>query len=184
MNRGTAFFIVMALAGSFARGDVLDQAQEDLDFSLALIAGDDVQQEVTAGLTGQLSRVAFYAIGDVPIELFVRDGAPWQVGPKAFSMVVTPPNATGFYTVDVLSAGLAVTAGQPFTVGLAGVSSTRAFNSKFSPLDPYAGGMMYVNGVPYSNGFADLVFRTYVVPEPMSLALLGLGGVILLRRRS
>jgi hypothetical protein len=50
----------------------------------------------------------------------------------------------------------------------------------------YAGGTMYVHGVPPTFGNFDLWFRegVYVVPEPASLSLLIIGtGVFVLRRR-
>lgn len=49
--------------------------------------------------------------------------------------------------------------------------------------NPYPRGAVLAGGGNLFNGAADARFSTYAVPEPGSLALLGLGGLLIARRR-
>jgi hypothetical protein len=91
---------------------------------------------------------------------------------------------TGWVSVDVRPAGLVLSPGQPFAIGLrSDVYWDLGIDS--SPFNPYAGGSLWGNGglINASNqgvGAWDLVFRTYVdpqapVPEPQAWALMGAG---------
>lgn len=49
--------------------------------------------------------------------------------------------------------------------------------------DNYDAGRYIFQGTPNTSGY-DLQFRTYTIPEPATIALLGLGGLLLLRRKT
>lgn len=154
------------------------------------------QQGFTAGGSGMLAQIDLEVIylaccaqppGYGPTNTFTLDvygTPPWNgsnVTPLASILVAV--TQTGWHSIDVSSAGLMLTPGQQFAIGLRsdvlfdlGLNSSGGYN-------PYGGGSLYGNGSVTANQYGtwDLVFKTYLetdttdVPEPGTLALLGLG---------
>lgn len=157
------------------------------------------QQGFTAGGSGLLTQIDLEVIylaccaqppGYGATNTFTLDvygTPPWNgsnITPLA-SILVTATQV-GWLSIDVSSAGLMLSPGDQFAIGLRsdvlydlGLNSSGGFN-------PYGGGSLYGNGSITSNQYGtwDLVFKTYLntdgqgtedVPEPGTLALLGLG---------
>ncbi len=175
---------------------VLDQSNETLQ-TTAFNGGTSLlywQQTVTAGLSGLLSQVDIYFRDSTNltqgIDFSINLGSGWQSdGDDYFEHLSL---ISGWNSVDVSSAGITLTAGSQFSIGLHGTGST--FEPSFSGTneDPYVGGMLYLgwsnaDGSPYGERDYDIDFRTFVdqanvetVPEPATIVLtvLGIGAMV------
>lgn len=147
------------------------------------------QQGVTAGITGQLTRIDLFvellvdAGATAATEVSVNLGAPWQ--PDASDWSTVSVLVAGWNSFDLTSAAIHVTAGTQFAIGVHG-QSAQNFNPgiAISYGSQYAGGALFLNGAS-DVAANDMNFRTYVdAPEPASVVLsaLGLVGVVAWRR--
>jgi hypothetical protein len=126
------------------------------------------QQGVTAGITGQLTRIALYVVIDpqygatATTEVSVSLGAPWQSGAPAW-MTVRAPVRSGWNTFNVSKAKIFLTAGDHYVIGIHGQSAYN-FNPAFgvSYGNQYSGGELFLNGTTAGSEGNDLLFRTYV----------------------
>jgi hypothetical protein len=82
------------------------------------------------------------------------------------------PGVTNFY----FSTAVALTPAQTYYLQPVVLSGDNPWTI-WSPGDTYPNGQTYENGYPFQSG-ADLWFREGVVPEPTTLALFGLSGVL------
>jgi hypothetical protein len=157
---------------------VLDQTNEPANYGFNSQAIDhNWQQGVTAGLSGFLTAISLY-VTEAPGSFYFNlyGTGPWNIGAPLFTQLLSPNG--GWTSIDVSSAGLFLTAGQSFAIGIQGAGpGTGCCGLAGSDSNNYAGGALYLNGSVFSDGIYDLAFRTYVqaVPEPGTLALLGLG---------
>jgi hypothetical protein len=149
---------------------ILDQYNTDT-LSSSLNGGSGAyewQQGVTAGITGQLSRLALYVvlapdIGETAsTQISVSVGPPWRAGAPAW-MTVTAPVVSGWNSFDLSKAKIFVTAGDEYVIGIHGQSASN-FNPAFgiSYGDQYVGGDLFLNGSTAGSEGNDLLFRTYV----------------------
>lgn len=149
----------------------LDQAYDTLgNTTFSAPSANFWQQSVTAGLTGELSKIEFHAArngGDFNIS--VNEGAGWQSDTNDFEIVYSA--VVGWNTIDVSSAGLQVSSGSQFVIGINGIDAD-LYVPGGSP-GPYSGGSTYLNGSEFAGGSFDLNFRTYVnaVPEPTTAVI-------------
>jgi hypothetical protein len=171
----------LSAASAHAAG-VLDQ--EALPFGGSVYEGLEWQQQVTAGVTGQLTGITLYGAG-TDLTVRVATGGAFNPGPYAFTGAAHL--TTGGTFIDLTSANINLTAGQAFVI-----DTLNGSNGNISlAVAPYAGGHLYANfGVPvdYSAccAITAMAFRSFMqapggggaVPEPASWALmiLGFGG--------
>ena len=110
------------------------------------------------------------------------EGAPWQVEPYGFVLDFATEE-TGWHSIDVSAAGMEFEVGDGMALGFEGIGSTLWLGGGYEPPDgPYPGDL-WVNGIVYPPSGWDLAFRTWVVPGPGVLAMIGLSGLMMPRRR-
>jgi len=182
---------VAAVVAAFFSGAVAQAApvldQQALPFGGSLLESLEWQQQVTAGVTGQLTGVTLYGAG-TDLTVRVNPGSAFQSGPFAF--VGTAHLAPGGTFIDLSSANIQLTAGQTFVIDtIAGSNGNISLAAA-----PYAGGHLFGNfGVPVDYTAccgATLAFQTFMetgaaVPEPGAWALMivGFGGAGAMLRR-
>lgn len=177
----------LAAAGVLATAapaQMLDQIQEMTNASYNMDAQSlEWQQEIITGIAGQLVQVDVYANGAGSATFYLNDGAPWQGDTNDFEMLFTS-TGSGWYSIDVTSAGLSFDVGDPFVMGWVGGGTGLWMGGGYidNGVGPYHG-ELFLNGNPNGGGGWDLAFRTWVVPGPGAVALLGLAGLVAPRRR-
>lgn len=198
-NNSKSLAIACVLIGSFvatiaSAAPVLDQESPYTNAGFNVGAAIfSWQQEVTVGMTGQLSRIELYAQNTGTTPLYINAGSPWQSDASEFSTLFTP-GGQGWVAIDTTSAGLFFNAGDTFVIGVGGTDSGLSLGgSCTSPSGGYQAGRLGINGSLFDSMW-DIAFRTYVdvpsnptIPAPAALVLSGLGtGLVgwLRKRRS
>jgi len=154
---------------------VLDQESAPLTGSGILASaengGNEIQQGIAAGLTGQLVEVELYGSGGTgTATFFINKGSPWQTDDNEFATTIRVTK-TGWFSVDVSPAQLCFNKGERFVLGIFG-SSTRPWHLGTSRSRYAAGQMWQQIGVSApARQEESLAFRTHVdayVPSPAS----------------
>lgn len=199
MNRMLGWVLAtgLALAGTDGPAVILlDQAQE-VPSSDQLGAPFFLRQTLTAGVDGVFDRI------EVPLVLFSGADRDLIVGlgdqftsPNLANVTFTqaelapfPKEVEIWFAVDLSAFSIPSVAGSGYTIfvdqsdGGPNVGNWAGLSS-----GSYSGGQGFsTGGVPSAGGNGDWGFRTFVevstVPEPSSGALLGVGGLLLWRRR-
>ena len=151
------------------------------------------QQGVTAGLDGLLTGIDLHVASAGSVEFFINKGPTWQFDTYDYQTIVTTTQI-GWTHIDVTTAGINLNVGDQFVIGLQGIDGGVEFDINTNALSPnidkyLPGGLWLKVGetVPalLRTGGDDLAFRTYIdsdaasaaVPEPTTIALLGIGFV-------
>jgi hypothetical protein len=150
---------------------VLDQ---ESDGGFSTFGGGTVtwEQEVTAGVTGDLTKFAvqFFVDDNANATFFVSKGGAGAT--PDFTVVLPADDTLGWFEV-LVTTPISLEASDTFAIGVTfGGNQTLIGSSS----DPYSGGSLFLNGSEFSSGNYDLNFRTFMlVPEPTTLALAAIG---------
>jgi hypothetical protein len=164
-----------------AQAQVLDQVQDNIGATFN-VESLNWQQEITVGVAGQLTQIDFFVSTPGAATFYVGDGAPWQEEPYGFVLDFVTEE-TGWHAIDISSAGMEFEVGDGMALGLAGIGSTLWIGGGYEPPDGPYPGELWVNGMVYPIPGWDFAFRTWMLPGPGSLAMIGLAGLMMPRRR-
>ncbi len=169
-----------------AWGAMLDQSQETFNGSASFFPARKLAQTFAPEIGGQLDRVELLLNCDGPYTASIVETSGGAPGGSVLG-AVTGGATTGseWVPLDFLSEGVVLTVGQSYGIVLSddqGVSSWWAYQASG---DPYAEGSSWeYDGFTWTSHVGrDTTFRTYMVPEPTTLALLGLAALAVRRRR-
>lgn len=185
--------ILASAAGAAHAVAVLDQS--NLPTNLRYTDTDEWQQEVTAGVSGELDGIELYG-GDVSNLVRIAVGDAFQTGPFDFSQTVHL-TATGLY-IDTSAAHITLSAGDTFVIDVSGGTTCCFLKGSTAT---YAGGDLYDKGGNFppldwtTSIGGSLAFQTFMapavtdaVPEPGAWLLMtagfGLTGAAVRRRRA
>jgi hypothetical protein len=156
----------------------------------------DLQQGVTAGLSGLLSQIDIFFFDTRPhgkVLFSVKRGEPGNTDANGFQTVLMldEEEEGPRIEIDVSAGNIVIEPGDLFVIGLQGLGSNGVIPKFTGTLmdDHYSRGELWGNGAPVFIGTSDLNFVTYVglgppvpelslgllVPEPSGLILLFLG---------
>jgi len=139
----------------------LDQSSSN-DNAINCELGFHWQQEVIAGIAGQLTGVELYVETIGTANIYINRGAPWQSDANEYHTAFSP-SATGWHLFDVAHLGLNFNVGDRFVIGVQGTGGLwLGGNSNLYP------GILYISGSEFS--YVDLAFRTYMLAGPVPTA--------------
>lgn len=195
--------VTVVCAGPLAAGATLVVDQQNLvgGAGIGPTRTQTYQQGLTAGGSGLLAQVDLNILylaccaqpaGFGATNTFLLDvygSPPWNGAPaNAIAPLASIPvtvTQTGWLSIDVTAAGLVLSPGQQFAIGLRSDVYWDLGIDSSGPYNPYGGGSLYGNGNLIQGnsqgvGAWDLVFKTYLsdappVPEPATSLFIGLG---------
>jgi len=169
-----------------AHAVVVDQENlPDQSWAVNTQSAFEWQQQIIAGQTGILSGIdIFTQESPGTFSFFVNTGLGWQTDTPEFETTISPAAFSTIH-IDVSSAGISLSAGTPFMMGIVGAGpGTICCGVRGTQANAYPAGALYLDGSVRDN---DLGFRTYmqVVPIPPAVWLFGSGliGLVGIARR-
>jgi len=208
MRKSLVCLIVSVCLVVSAQATILDQSQEQFDNVRLVICQDwSIVQTFTAGLTGQLEKVDVSLDNMFAPDLYpstvsivnVIDGAP---SGSVLGTIYADGLINGFNSINFLSESIFLEAGTQYGIVLYNSDSDRYAGTstqwRSTNSDVYGGGSLwsYTNGqwtqtvTPPDGGTIetfydkDAVFKTYMVPEPATILILGFGVAVLRKRKT
>jgi len=209
MKKLTIFVLAIAMTLDLAQGAILDQAQQSQSGYMSVsFWGSSFVQTFTCGLSGPLDHIDLKICGE---DEYTDPGYPTTVailntdnGTPILPTLGQLDNLIfeiGWNSIDFRSESIFLTAGTQYGIMIANddtnvhdVPTVNTYGILGRGVDSYSGGSLW-KGYPGAweneNDWiwdtsllpADLCFRTYIVPEPATIFLLGLGAVMLRRKR-
>lgn len=196
--------LVVALTFSTGRTEILDQYQEDYD-AWAMICNEFFfAQTFTPGISGRLDYIDLH-IGEwalwppgYPSIISIVSTAGGVPNGSALGEVEIPEPVDGWNTIDFLAESVFLSAGTQYGIVLSNDDPEPYDHPSvtwgITEADSYLGGSLWVwmadvgwnqDAELPTHDFAlmDATFRTYMVPEPATIMLFGLGGLLLRKRR-
>ena len=200
-EKAVFLFLILVVVGT-SQAAILDQSQEQMSSSSFVISPDwSIAQTFTAGLSGQLEKMDLYLKNFFAPDLYPStvsivntiDGVP---SGSVLGTIYADTLIKGWNSIDFLSEDVLLVTGIQYGIILNNDDPERYAgpSTQWAAIDSdvYAGGApwSYTDGewtqevTPPGGGPVetfydkDVAFRTWMVPEPATLLLLGLGAVI------
>lgn len=209
MKKLSIFVLAIAMTLELTQGAILDQAQQSQSGYISVSSlGSSFVQTFTCGLGGPLDHIDLKICGE---DEYTDPGYPTTVaivntnnGTPILSTLGQVNNVifeVGWNSIDFRSESIFLTAGTQYGIMIANddtnvhdVPTVNLYHIFGLGVDSYSGGSLW-KGYPGAweneNDWiwdanllpADACFRTYMIPEPGTIFLLGLGAVMLGRKR-
>lgn len=207
MREMAVLLILLLVALGTSQAAILDQAQEQMDLTRFVICPDwSIAQTFTAELSGQIEIVDLYLENMFDLDLYPStvsivntiDGVP---GGSVLGTISADILIEGWNSIDFLPESVFLTANTQYGIVLYNDDPDRYTGTstqwRSTVSDVYAGGSSWSytdgqwtqevtppGGLPVETFYdKDAAFRTWMAPEPATLLFIGLGGLMLRRRR-
>jgi hypothetical protein len=151
--------------------EMLDQSSPQQSDDSTIVANGPIVlgQSFTAGLTGQLTGVAVFlrsGTDNGPVDVEVFEGGDNTGVSLGIQRLEITGSGDRLFRFD-LAPGISVTAGTQYFFQLDTTPISETLRLLVNNGDPYAGGVLILNGGAPGGGTFDLVFETYVWNSPM-----------------
>ena len=159
-------------------GAVIDQLQDDASVYMAAFSQGDLAQSFQQS-TNAISGAGIFLQPDIGSTDFVTITLYDSLGGSALASGTAEGTAGSW--VDVFWSSVSIAADTEYFLVFTSASDTLGISGSVE--NPYDRGQVFAN--PGFSSFPDFdyTFRTYGVPAPASVAMLGLGGLVASRRR-
>lgn len=172
---------VVAMALAPAAAGVIDQNQDDNSIFMASFAQGDLAQSFQQ-FNDTITGAGIFLQSDVGTSDMVTITL-WDALPNAGGSALASGSANGTAGswVDVSWSSVSIAADTTYFLVFTSANDTLGVAGSVN--NPYDRGQVYANTGFQSFPDFDYAFRTYAVPTPASAALLGMGGLLISRRR-
>jgi Spondin_N len=174
IQRLASALIALLFTSLASSSEIRDQGQIFYTHDILQITKGTFSQTITAGVTGQLTRVQLQWNAEIPIpapqlSLSIVSGGNPPNGDTLYSEMIDPTGAYsgGIFTWQLERANLFFEAGEQFTFNL----SATGLGLVIAASDPpdYPGGKLYLDGELLPDSWVnDIAFITFVDPEASS----------------
>jgi MYXO-CTERM domain-containing protein len=148
-------------------GGTIDQVSPNTGAGFFFGLGTTWQQQIKAGIPGQLVAISIEVTGAVgnTLNVVIRRGATWSTQPALFQQLVTKIGAATTILIDTTAAPLFFATNEIFVLEIQGTSTSLALSGNYAapPAQPLYTEPLFQDGTPGPLGFR-LAFTTYVGP--------------------
>ena len=206
MKKGFGFLIALGIVVGSAEAAIVDQVQEQGDNYGTICSEWHFAQTFTAGMSGQLERIDVYITNewtlpnppDYPTTVSIVNVVDSEPSGLVLGAVYVEHPTDGFNSINFLAESIFLTAGTMYGIVISNDDPDPfdypSAHWGIAESDVYSGGSLWnwKSDVGWNQDYLlpdydfskmDAAFRTYMVPEPGSIMLLGFGVLALRKSR-